>query len=100
MAITLTRRGRHISVPVEVKLDSHREVWTAWETQLTRLYMPDPDAGGHGVYLVMFTGHKTRSLHTGERPHSAEAMAQSFCELIPAAYHGRLYGMVLDISLP
>ena len=85
---------------MEVKLDSHREVWTAWETQLTRLYMPDPDAGGHGVYLVMFTGHKTRALHTGERPHSAEAMAQAFCELIPAAYHGRLYGMVLDISLP
>lgn len=100
MAITLTRRGRHFSVPVEVKLDSHREVWTAWETQLTRLYMPDPDAGGHGVYLVMFTGHKTRSLHTGERPPSAEAMAQAFCDLIPAVYHGRLYGMVLDISLP
>jgi len=100
MAITLTRRGRHISVPVEVKLDSHREVWTAWETQLTRLYMPDPDAGGHGVYLVMFTGHKTRRVHTGEQPDSAEAMAQAFCKLIPAAYHQRLYGMVLDISLP
>lgn len=101
MAITLTRRGRHISVPVEVKLDSHSEVWNAWETQLTRLYMPDPDAGGHGVYLVMFTGHKTtRCFQTGDRPHTAEAMAQAFCELIPVEYHGRLYGAVLDISLP
>jgi hypothetical protein len=99
MAITLTRRGRHISVPVEVKLDSHPEVWRAWETQLMRLYVPDPDAGGHGVYLVMFTGHKTRRSHTRERPHSAQAMAQAFCALIPATYHGRLYGSVLDISL-
>ena len=99
MAITLTRRGRHISVPVEVKLDSHPEVWRAWETQLMRLYVPDPDAGGHGVYLVMFTGHKTRRSQTRERPHSAEAMAQAFCALIPATYHGRLYGAVLDISL-
>jgi hypothetical protein len=99
MAITMTRRGRHISVPVEVKLDSHPEVWRAWETQLMRLYAPDPDAGGHGVYLVMFTGHKTRRSPTRERPHSAQAMAQAFCALIPATYHGRLYGSVLDISL-
>lgn len=98
MAITLSRHGRHISVPIEVKLDSHVNVWGAWDTQLLDLYVPDPDSCNLGVYLVMFTGHKTRPAHGGKRPKSAEAMAQAYNELIPSSYAGRLYGMVLDIS--
>lgn len=98
MAITLTRPGRHMSVPVEVKLDSHPNVWQAWETQLMDLYAPDPDSGYHGVYLVMFAGHKTRLPPTRTRPSSAEAMAQAFSQLIPPSYLGRLHGMVLDLS--
>jgi len=98
MAIMLTRGGRHICVPVEVKLDSHPEVWHAWDTQLMRLYVTDPDAGGHGVYLVLFTGCGTRRSPSGERPRSAEAMAKTFNALIPAEYRSCLHGMVLDIS--
>jgi hypothetical protein len=98
MAIMLTRGGRHICVPVEVKLDNHPAVWHAWDTQLMRLYATDPDAGEHGVYLVLFTGYRTQRSPSCERPCSAEAMAQAFNALIPAAYHGRLHGMVLDIS--
>jgi hypothetical protein len=98
MAIMLTRGDRHICVPVEVKLDNHPAVWHAWDTQLMRLYVPDPDAGGHGVYLVLFTGYGTRRLPSGERPRSAEAMAQAFNALIPAEYRSCLHGMVLDIS--
>ncbi|OEZ84996.1 hypothetical protein JAB6_18430 [Janthinobacterium sp. HH104] len=98
MAITLTRPGRHMSVPVEVKLDSHPNVWHAWNTQLMDLYAPDPDSGYHGVYLVMFAGHKTRLSPTRMRPSNAEAMAQAFSQLIPPAYLGRLHGMVLDFS--
>jgi len=48
---------------VEVKLDSHPKVWEAWETQLMKLYAPDPAAGFHGVYLVMFAGYKHALIH-------------------------------------
>jgi hypothetical protein len=98
MAIMLTRGGRHINVPVEVKLDNHPAVWHAWDTQLMRSYVPDPDAGEYGVYLVLFAGYRTRCAPSGERPRNAEAMAQAFDAVIPTEYHGRLHGMVLDIS--
>jgi hypothetical protein len=98
MAITFTRRGVHMSVPVEVKLDSHPRVWQAWETQLMKLYAPDPAAGFHGVYLVMFAGYKTTLSPKRERPTSAEEMAQIFSDLIPTSYHGRVHGRVIDLS--
>lgn len=98
MAITLSRPGRYISVPIEVKLDSHANVWGAWNTQLSDLYVPDPDSGGLGVYLVIFTGHKTRLAPGKKRPASAEVMARIFTELIPPSYVDRLYGLVLDVS--
>jgi hypothetical protein len=98
MAITLSRHGRYISVPIEVKLDSHPNVWDAWNTQLLDLYVPDPDSDGLGVYLVLFTGQKTRIPPGRKRPKSAKMMAQVFTESIPSSYIGRLYGMVLDIA--
>lgn len=98
LTITFTRQGVHMSVPVEVKLDSHPKVWEAWETQLMALYAPDPAAGFHGVYLVMFAGYKTKLSPKRQSPSSAEEMAQIFSDLIPPAYHGRVHGRVLDLS--
>lgn len=98
MAINFTRPGRHMSVPVEVKLDSHPEVWLAWDSQLMGLYAPDPTSGYHGVYLVLFTGRKTKLPPSRKRPSTAEEMAQVFSGLIKTSYKGRLHGLVLDLS--
>lgn len=44
------------NVPIEIKRDSHKELWKAWRTQLLAHYVRDPGADGHGIYLVFWFG--------------------------------------------
>ena len=44
------------SVPIEVKCDWHKSLWTAWRTQLAKRYSINPAASGQGVYLVFWFG--------------------------------------------
>jgi hypothetical protein len=57
-------------------------------------------ADGHGIYLVLWFGHKPRSSPEGERPAGAEALEQRLTERIPANDRARLAVQVLDLSLP
>ena len=43
-------------LPIEVKHHYHPELWSAWRTQLDRLYTRDAKAGGLGVYCVLWSG--------------------------------------------
>src|SRR6202040_3419610 len=45
-----------LKLPVEVKRDTHPELWVAAKNQLERLYARDPNARGYGVYLVFYFG--------------------------------------------
>ena len=49
-------------VPVEIKKDSHRDLWSAIRTQLIAGYTRDPGAGGYGIYLVFWFGEGRRPL--------------------------------------
>jgi hypothetical protein len=98
MSVTLSVPGKKISVPVEIKLDGHQEVWTAWDHQLMGLYVTDPVAEGRGIYLVMYFGRDTKVSPLGTKPISAEDMARIFNSLIPLEYLNRMHGLVLDFS--
>lgn len=43
-------------VPVEVKKDTHRKLWSALRDQLIERYVRDPDTDGYGIYLVLWFG--------------------------------------------
>jgi hypothetical protein len=57
-------------VPLELKRDYHRDVWSAAETQLDRFYTRDPDASGFDVYA--FSG----SVRGGAELHYTHATAR------------------------
>ena len=44
------------NVPVEIKRNCHRDVWTAPRSQLIAKYTREPGAAGHGIYLVFWFG--------------------------------------------
>ena len=46
------------NVPVEVKRSSHRDLWSAIQSQLIARYTRDPGTGGHGIYLVFWFGDR------------------------------------------
>ena len=44
------------NVPIEIKKDFHRDLWSALQNQLVQQYTTDPATSGHGIYLVFWTG--------------------------------------------
>lgn len=90
-------------LPVELKRDAHPNVWTAWREQLDKLYTTNPEADGHGLYLVFWYGAKRAGSmpkpHGGfESPNTAGQMASIFQSLIPEPDKKRLKVIVLDVS--
>jgi hypothetical protein len=94
------RDRRRIAVPIEVKKQDHRDLWTAPRDQLQRLYAIDPDAQGHGLYLVLWFGLKTAPHPDGIKPRDAEQLRIGLEERIPVADRHRLAVQVLDLSWP
>lgn len=100
LRVEFTAAGRPLAVPVEIKKDSNENLWLAWRDQLQALYANDPAADGHGVYLVLWFGHKPRSSPEGERPTGAENLEQRLTERVPRADRARLAVQVMDLCLP
>jgi hypothetical protein len=98
-------QGTERLLPIEVKHHYNRELWTAWRTQLDRLYTRDAKAGGLGIYLVLWSGEaKGRmipKLPKGlEDPTSAAKLKIALESLIPEADRHRLRVIVVDIAGP
>lgn len=92
--------GKTISLPIEVKKDTHPDLWTAWRDQLHMLYTIDPSAGGYGLYLVLWFDYRSRATPEGTKPRDAEHLRELFVERIPKAERHRLGVVVMDLSLP
>ena len=92
--------ARRVVVPIEIKKEDHRAVWTAWRDQLDGRYTTDPAAQGIGIYCVLWFGHKPRASSEGLKPRSAAEMADALRARIPAVDRVRLTVVVLDLSQP
>lgn len=99
LRVEFTADGRHLAVPIEIKKENNNSLWLAWRDQLQALYAIDPAADGHGIYLVLWFGHKPRSSPEGEKPACAGALEQWLTERIPLTDRARLAVRVLDLSL-
>ena len=98
-------QGTERLLPIEVKHHYHRELWTAWRTQLDLLYSRDAKAGGLGIYLVLWSGEaKGRRMpklpKSIIRPTSAAELKSAIESLIPEVDQHRLRVIVVDISGP
>ena len=98
-------QGTERLLPIEVKHHHHAELWTAWHTQLDRLYTRDAKAGGLGIYLVLWSGEANDRLMPKlpnglKRPTSAVELRSALESLIPEIDRHRLHVVVVDISGP
>jgi hypothetical protein len=98
-------QGNQRLLPIEVKHHYHGELWTAWRTQLDRLYSRDAKAAGLGIYLVLWSGEakgrKMPKLPDGiVRPNNATELGSALASLIPEKDRQRLQIVVVDISAP
>ena len=98
LRVSAVAEGRRVVVPIEIKKDDHKAIWSAWRSQLDGSYVTDPAAEGFGIYLVLWFGHKPRSAPDGARPRSSLDLEQSLQSRIPAEDRARLVVVVLDLS--
>lgn len=100
MRASIVRPNKRITVPIEVKKEDHRALWSAWRTQLKELYSTDPAADGVGIYLVLWFGEKVVVPPSGKRPVTPTGLQSALSQLIDPEDRVRLSVVVLDLSLP
>ncbi len=92
-------------LPIEIKRDYHKDLWTACANQLDRLYTRDPQACGYGIYLVFwFGGQRTRAMVKSpeplKRPNTAQELEEALHSLIKTKDQYRLAVIVIDVTRP
>ncbi len=90
------------NVPVEIKKNSHLELWSAIHNQLIAKYTIDPDTDGYGIYLVFWFGkEETRTPHDKRGyPDDAEEMKQWLEDSLSPEQARKIPVCVIDVSKP
>ena len=88
-------------VPIEVKRNKDRELWSAVHQQLIAKYAVDPAAGGYGVYVVFWFGSdKQRPRSDGARPNSPEELERLLRESLSPDARRKISICVIDVFPP
>jgi hypothetical protein len=95
--------GTAISLPIEIKGAWHEDLWTSAENQLIKQYAIDPEANGHGIYLVFWFGDIHRKPPVGDGgtyPTSPTELETRLQTMIPIEHSGKVKVRVIDVSWP
>lgn len=92
-------------LPLEIKRDTHKDIWEACQTQLERLYTHDPEASGYGIYVVFWFGDKRGGRIVPPpsgtpTPQSPEDLERILRSLIPTDKRHCLEAVVIDATPP
>lgn len=93
-------------VPVEIKKNSHRALWSAARDQLVARYAQSPTTGGYGIFLVLWFGdhEKTPPDETGTRPGNPAELQQrleaSLAKQLTHEQQRKIGVRVIDVSKP
>ena len=90
-----------LNLPIEIKKNSHRDLWTTMRSQLIGQYAQDPGAKGYGIYLVFWFGAEgTLASPQGVRPNTAGELEKCLCATLPNAYVQKISVLAMDVSRP
>lgn len=89
------------NVPVEIKKDSHRDVWCGVQDQLLPRYANDPATEGLGIYLVLWFGPEHRApVAGGPRRRSAGELRDRLLAGMTPKERRRATIIVMDVTPP
>ena len=88
-------------VPVEIKKNMHRDLWSALRNQLIAQYTIDPNTDGYGIYLVFWFGKdRTQPPPSGTRPANAEELKNRLEATLSPDEARKISVCVIDVSRP
>ncbi len=89
------------NIPIEIKKDTHDDLWRAIHEQLIPKYIRDPGAGGHGIYLVFwFGGIRMKPPLDGSKLRSAAELEDRLRQTLTQEESHRIQICVIDCALP
>ena len=89
------------NVPVEIKKNSRRDVWSAVRNQLLPRYTNDPATEGLGIYLVLWFGsEQTARLLGNRRPATPDEMRNRLLANLAPEERRRAAVIVMDVTPP
>ena len=90
------------AIPVEVKKNTHRKLWSAINDQLIAKYVRDPESGEFGVYLVLWFGaSRTKTLPpSGRLPKTPDELQERLEDQLPRDKRRKIKVVVVDVSRP
>ncbi len=89
------------NVPVEIKKNSHPDLWTAIRRQLIAKYTTDQATSGYGIYLVLWFGaDETKTPPDGKRPGSPEKLEQRLVQELTGDEARKISVIVMDVTKP
>ena len=92
------------AIPVEIKKNSHRQLWSSIETQLIAKYTRDPGASGFGIYLVLwFDAEDTRAVPPcghHSKPSNPAELKRCLEEALTDDQRRMISVVVVDVSRP
>lgn len=89
-------------IPVEIKRDTHPDVWTTIRDQLIAKYSREATSDGYGIYIVFwFQGKLTGTpVDGGRKPTSPQQLQQRLAATVPPELQSRIAVLVIDCSMP
>ena len=89
------------NVPIEIKRNKSRELWSGIRQQLIERYAQDPGADGHGIYLVFWFGpdeSTPRPPQGGNRPETPEKLQELLEQSLDNEERKRISVCVVDCA--
>ena len=89
------------NIPIELKKDSHPDLWSAPGKQLTGQYTTDQATDGYGIYLPLWFGaDKTPPPPDGHRPTTPDELRQRLQEGLAPDEARKISVIVMDVTKP
>lgn len=89
------------NVPIEIKKNSHLNLWSALRRQLIDQYTSDPATSGYGIYLVLWFGAERTTRHPeGNQPTTPDELRQRLEGELTSDEARKISVIVLDVTKP
>ena len=89
------------NVPIEIKKNSHADLWSGLRTQLIGKYTTDPATDGYGIYLVLWFGQGTTTRPPdGPRPTTPGELQQRLAHQLSPNEALKISVIVMDVTKP
>ncbi len=94
--------GSTLHIPIEIKRDSHKDVWKAIHEQLIAKYSREQGSDGYGIYIVFWfnAGHLHVAGDGGNKPKTPLELQQRLTATVPHELQHKITVLVIDCAKP